>query len=184
MQKGNKIWSRKDPENIGKNWGSEIELGEFLYGFVRLVKPEKCLEIGTFEGDGAIAIGNGLFDNKLGKLLTVDIEDFGQKNNIKNEQLESVVDCEIYNGKFSHEFMEESKCDFIFIDDGHEYHEVVRDLEVAHKLCVQGGYILGHDVGAIKTVKQAYNDFLIKYQNQYENLVLFSYAGLFILHKK
>jgi len=183
IQKNNKTWARREGRNSNNNWASENEVGEFLYGFVRMVKPERCLEIGTFEGDGAIAIGKALRDNKLGNLLTVDIADYGQVEVIKKEKFGNRVVI-FLEDKIIYDLIELGhQCDFIFIDDGHSYEEASRDLENAHKLCMSNGYILGHDVVSFKTVRQAYNDFLTKYGELYEKIILTSYDGLFILKK-
>jgi predicted O-methyltransferase YrrM len=184
--RGNKIWHQNEARNYPDAWASEVETSDFLYGFVRLIKPETCLEIGTFEGDASIAIARGLKDNNFGHLYTTDIKDFGQVNNIKDSGTSDFITCYIAKNPISDLFIKECKfcMDMIFIDDGHSYEEVTRDLNIANELCSVGGYILGHDVIGIKTVKQAYLDFLNKNSYQYENIVLASYAGLFILKRK
>ena len=184
LTKGNKNWTQNYAKNYPEIWASENETSEFLYGLVRLIKPENCLEIGTFEGDTAIAIGKALKDNNLGTLFTIDIKDFGQKENIENAKLSSIIEHYIGPSDLVADVLNHlEQKDFIFIDDGHSYIDVSRDLETAHKLCINQGYIIGHDVIGINTVTQAYRDFLIKYKNQYENIILNSYAGLFILKK-
>jgi predicted O-methyltransferase YrrM len=184
LTKGNKNWTQNYARNYPEIWASEIETSDFLYGLVRLIKPEDCLEIGTFEGDASIAIGKALKDNNLGTLFTTDIKNFGQIKNIEDEKLLSIVECFIGSSERVSDVLNHlPPKDFIFIDDGHSYAEVTRDLEIAHKLCINESYIVGHDVIGIDTVTQAYRDFLIKHKDQYENIILNSYAGLFILKK-
>ena len=46
--------------------GVEIEVGEFLYGLCRMIKPYRVLETGTHKGIGASYIGQALADNNAG----------------------------------------------------------------------------------------------------------------------
>lgn len=185
LVKNNRIWTRKEARNFPEAWASEDEVLEFLYSFVRMIKPTFCLEIGTFEGDASISIAKALKENDDdGILQTADIKDFGQEKNIKDAGYSKFVKCFIANPPFTADFLLNAKCDFIWIDDGHSYDEVTRDLGIAHNLCIKDGYILGHDIVSIKTVRQAYNDFIAKYGNQYEQMTVTSYNGLFILKKK
>ncbi|TFE27178.1 O-methyltransferase [Cohnella luojiensis] len=52
--------------------GIECETGEFLYGFVRLLKPEWVLETGTHYATGASYMGMALKENGKGKLDTIE----------------------------------------------------------------------------------------------------------------
>ncbi len=52
--------------------GIECETGEFLYGLVRLLKPDYVLETGTHYGVGASYMGSALQDNLKGKLITIE----------------------------------------------------------------------------------------------------------------
>ena len=54
--------------------GVECEVGEFLYGLIRMIKPELVLETGTHKGVGAAYMGSALRDNNKGKLITVEFE--------------------------------------------------------------------------------------------------------------
>jgi tRNA A58 N-methylase Trm61 len=52
--------------------GVECEVGEFLYGLVRMMKPELILETGTHRGIGAAYLGEALRANDHGKLITLE----------------------------------------------------------------------------------------------------------------
>lgn len=52
--------------------GIEVETGEFLYSFVRMLKPDWVLETGTHIGVGAAYMGTALKDNNRGHLETVE----------------------------------------------------------------------------------------------------------------
>lgn len=60
--------------------GIETEVGEFLYGMVRILKPEHVLETGTHVGVGAAYIGQALKDNKQGRLDTVEFNPANHNN--------------------------------------------------------------------------------------------------------
>ncbi len=57
-------WTGKNYQMM--NTGSiEIEVGEFLYGLVRVLKPQYILDTGTHFGVSAAYMAQGLFDNDL-----------------------------------------------------------------------------------------------------------------------
>lgn len=153
-----KVWERPyatNPRN--PNWSTETEVQEFLYGFVRCIKPEQCLEIGTFEGNGAIAIGSALQDNGHGMLYTVDVEDYGQEKNIENTNIvcvQCIIDTDYMYA------LKDFQYDFIFIDDGHSYEECRRDLRYAYQHIKSGGYIVCHDYITFAGVKKAVDEFV------------------------
>ncbi len=56
------------------NGGTEYEFLNLIRAFVIATKPRLCLETGTSNGFGTIAIASGLAHNQIGKLITLDIE--------------------------------------------------------------------------------------------------------------
>lgn len=65
-----------DPEKKGfssfNDAGIEVETGEFLYGFTRILKPNRILETGTHWGVGASYMGMALKENGEGQLDTIE----------------------------------------------------------------------------------------------------------------
>lgn len=65
-----------------EGWGytgdmaTEREVLEFLFGLVRVEKPEICVETGTYHGHGTQAIVSALELNKRGHLWTVENADY------------------------------------------------------------------------------------------------------------
>ena len=53
--------------------GTEVEVSEFLYSLVRVLKPSLVVETGTHLGISASFIGLALEDNKKGKITTFEI---------------------------------------------------------------------------------------------------------------
>lgn len=55
--------------------GVEQEVGNLLYGLVRMTKPRVCVETGTLVADSAEWIAWALRDNGFGNLVTCDIDE-------------------------------------------------------------------------------------------------------------
>lgn len=82
--------------------GIEVETGEFLYAFIRLLKPERVLETGTHWGIGASYMGMALKDNNFGTMTTVEFlpEIHARaKARIKALGLEEQVYCKLLDVK-------------------------------------------------------------------------------------
>jgi len=175
-------WER-DIGKSGLDWRVERETADFLYGFTRMIKPLRVLEIGTFEGTSAIAIGQAMKDNARGKLWTIDMKDYGQKKNISDQGLSDIVECLMGKAETALKLLDSGSLDFVFIDDGHAYEDAIRDLIISEILIRKFGYILGHDIFEVPDVNKAVNNFLSNKTGQYEKIIIASYAGLFILRK-
>lgn len=173
----------KETGKSGLDWAVEQETADFLYGFTRLIKPVRVLEIGTFEALSSTAIGKALKRNNLGKLYTIDKKDYGQRKIIKDEKLEDWVECIIDNAEEARKLIQYGLFDMIFIDDGHSYEDITRDLLVSESLVRRFGYILGHDIFTVSDVEKGVYDFRTTRPNEYEYTVISSYTGLFILRK-
>lgn len=67
-------WTRKDYSMFNTS-GVEIEVGEFLYGLVRMIKPDYILETGTGTGISAAYMGLALKENNRGMLWTLEFNE-------------------------------------------------------------------------------------------------------------
>lgn len=56
---------------------SEYEVGDLLFGLVRMAKPRLVVETGTYQADTSRRIGHALIANGIGRLVTCDILDRG-----------------------------------------------------------------------------------------------------------
>jgi predicted O-methyltransferase YrrM len=68
-------WSGGDEAKLysaANSGGIECETGEFLYGFIRLIKPDMILETGTHVGVGALYLAQGCKDNGKGVVVTLE----------------------------------------------------------------------------------------------------------------
>lgn len=70
----------------------EAEVGDFLYGLVRALQPEYCIETGTAWGETAERLGRALNANNHGRLITLEtnVERFQFS---KNRVLNLPVEC-------------------------------------------------------------------------------------------
>lgn len=62
-------------DNSYKMWNDgsiEVECGELLYSFVRVLKPQNIFETGTYKGFSAAYMAQGLKDNGFGRLTTIE----------------------------------------------------------------------------------------------------------------
>lgn len=67
--KQSQLWSMFD------GFTAEVEVLDFLYTLVRLIKPTNALETGTWLGRSAIAIASAMRDNGFGHLQTIELND-------------------------------------------------------------------------------------------------------------
>ncbi len=74
-----KIWRETNLKTFYPNMVSGKVQGKFLQMIVKMLKPEKILEIGTFTGYSAVAMGLALPENS--KLITID----------NNEEIETMA---------------------------------------------------------------------------------------------
>ncbi len=126
--------------------GVELEVAEFLYGLVRMVKPEAILETGTHKGISASYIALALKENGRGKVTTVEFEPthFNDANIMfsvlaLNDWINSVLmDVNLLE-------VADNQYDLIFLDtEPHlRFNELLR---FWHGL-KPGGFVLIHDLG-------------------------------------
>jgi len=62
------LWSARDGE------ASEYEVGDLLYGLIRIIKPGVVVETGCYLGDTTARMGEALRDNKHGRLHSCDLD--------------------------------------------------------------------------------------------------------------
>lgn len=125
--------------------GVETEVGEFLYGLLRMIKPDYVLETGTHKGIGASFIGMALKDNFKGILETVEyIPEIHKEavERIHTMGLDAYVKCYLMDVKD--------------LPVQHNYQVVLLDTEPQTRFAEflkfypyvdEGGYIFIHDLG-------------------------------------
>lgn len=119
---------------------------ELLYSIIRITTPKIVIEIGTANGNSAIAIGQALQDNKKGTLYTIDPnEEELVKIAIKKAKLEKRIEYIIDYSFNAIPRLQLNNADFVFIDGNHSYEKVVTDFNLVKNLVMPGGIIVFHD---------------------------------------
>lgn len=122
----------------------EIEVGELLYGLVRLIKPHQILETGTYTGVSAMYMGAALKENKRGLLTTLEID---QSHIERAEKLWKLtqVDSQITALRLaSLDFEPSNMYELMFLDS--EPHLRFAELVKFYDHLSPGGFVLIHDL--------------------------------------
>jgi predicted O-methyltransferase YrrM len=118
--------------------------GKFLEMIVRMLKPERILEIGTFTGYSAIALASGL--PATGKLITIEVNEEMEsliRSFIQKAGLESKINLLIGDAISLIPELNE-QFDLVFIDaDKEQYTEYYK---LAMEKLSPGGFILADNV--------------------------------------
>lgn len=115
--------------------------GEFLYGLVRAIKPQVCLEIGTHNGYSTNYIIQALKENGAGHLWTTDPVNYGAADRILFED-RVLVDFLYLKGcdtKLT------GKIDFAFIDGFHTIDDVVPEIQNLLPQLNENAVVVFHD---------------------------------------
>lgn len=135
------------------------------------------VEVGVFTGTNAIYLLNYL---PIKRLYLVDnykpYWDKGnehytqdQMNSFHATMMMTVVDTHfgfvmpiIHDSVWAAKLFSDNYFDFVYIDAGHQYDEVMSDMNAWWPRCKSGGVFGGHDYGTVNgdEVKRAVNDFL------------------------
>lgn len=122
--------------------GVECEVGEFLYGLVRILKPEKVLETGTHFGVSSTYMALALKHNNLGKITTIDPIYYKEAKELhKNMELtDLILQVELHAEKYETDDM----FDFILLDS----EPILRfsEFDKFYKNLKPGGIVIIHDL--------------------------------------
>ncbi len=126
------LWSSESGD------GAEQEVGDFIYGLIRLIKPKVIVETGCYVGDTTVMIEKAIKDNKYGELYVCDIADECIKETKKR------VECSVQK-KTGVELIKElgDKIEFAFIDSGYDCRE--EEIEELIKHLDKGQMFVLHD---------------------------------------
>lgn len=124
--------------------GVETAVGEFLYGFVRMIRPEYVFETGTHLGISASYIGQALRDNGKGLLTTLEIEGQHIKASRARWERLGLQDWIACDKEYSLEYFLEYDVDLMFLDSEPEYR--FKELLRFFPKLKQGGYVFIHDL--------------------------------------
>lgn len=124
--------------------GVEIEVGEFLCAFIKMIKPKNILETGTHLGVSSMYMAQALKENNCGHIETIEINpDFINQS----KRLWSDVGVQSYITTIKEEslkFVCTKNYDVLFLDSEPQYRfdELVRFYDFLNP----GGFIFIHDL--------------------------------------
>jgi len=122
----------------------ETSVGEFLYGLVKMVKPENILETGLYKGWSSAYMAFALKENNFGHIDAVEYE-MVHVNSAKGllQQLGLIEWVTVYEVS-SLEFKPEKQYDLLFLDTelNLRFHELVK----FYPNLSYGGYVFIHDM--------------------------------------
>ena len=162
-----------------------MELYEFLYGFVRLTKPEFIVETGTFLGNSAKIMALAMLENgfpefaKKERIWTID-----PSPQIKQKIPPIVKTLRGKSVELLPELMNKiPKIDLAFLDSDHKKDTLKKELEIVHPKITKSGFILIHDYSSIGEIRLAVQEFLSPRSDFYNQIEMKSIFGLLIMEK-
>ena len=115
-----------------------------MYSFIRSMKPEVVVEVGTHRGVTALYMAHALYDNKKGTLITCDPFDYGQEETFnKFPELKKYITFKKEKGKD----LDVKNIDFLFIDGFHEKPYVLSEIESLFPRLTKESVVFFHDAG-------------------------------------
>jgi len=134
--------------NSYKMWNDgsiECEVGEFLFGLIRILKPQNILETGTYKGWSTAYMSAGLRENSFGEITTIEYN----KEVIKEaeevwEKLGLTSWIKVEQGLSLNFDPKETMYGLIFLDTEPEYR--FTELEKFYPNLEEGGYVFIHDL--------------------------------------
>lgn len=126
--------------------GTEVEVSEFLYGLVKLVKPNKILETGTHVGVSTVYMAQALKENEKGDLVTFEIIPQHWQNSqkmLQDVEVAQLVDFQL-KPSLKYQPAEGTLYDLLFLDSEPQlrFDEFVKYWDFLRP----GGYIVIHDL--------------------------------------
>ena len=123
---------------------AEIEVLEFLYALVRMLKPENICETGSYFGLSTCALAQGLKDNRQGKIVSIEWEKQHVEKTKKNLAKLGLLSFVQMEHKSSLDYQPDRMFDFLYLDTelNLRFHELARYWDNLK----EGGFVLIHDL--------------------------------------
>ena len=124
--------------------GCEIQTGEFLYGFIRLLQPEKIMETGLYSAITTMYMADALRDNGHGHIDTIEYELSHVDRSSKRLEKMGLSDFVTIHNMSSLDYKTDKQYDFILYDT--EPNIRYSELEKFYYNLKDGGYCAIHDL--------------------------------------
>lgn len=126
--------------------GVEVEVGEFLWALVRILKPQQVFETGTHLGISCSYMAQALKDNGFGKITTIEYnpELIKQAEELW-DRLELTPFINSVQGlSYNFQPAQDTVYDLLFLDSEPETR--FREFELFYPFLKEGGFVLIHDL--------------------------------------
>lgn len=120
---GKRTWSQPSQD------ATEDEVRDFLYGLLRLIKPEVAIELGCHHGDASVVMGNALYVNGFGRLQTCDID---TSFVLETKQRTQGLPVDVFQCPARELASRTSAVDFAFVDSGTERFAEAKLIHFSH----------------------------------------------------
>lgn len=141
-----KFWKRINSE-VPNDDSTHLEDRLFIYGLIRSLKPEICVEVGTHKGLTALCIAQALHENGKGMLVTCDPFDYRQEDNFRKfPQLHKRIIFKKEEGE-SLNVRAFGEIGFLFIDGFHQKEPVLAEIKNLFPQLSDKAVVLFHDSG-------------------------------------
>lgn len=122
----------------------EYEVGEFLYGLVRILQPKEVLSTGIYSGISDMYIAQGLLNNKHGKLTALEYEKTHIDRSVRLWSSVGVSEVIIPVHTSSLDYQLNAQYDLMFLDSEPQirFAELVKFFPYLK----EGGYVGIHDL--------------------------------------
>lgn len=128
--------------------GVEAEVGVFLYGMVRVLKPKLILETGLYTGVSCSYMAQGLSDNGFGCITSVEYEQVHintARERMGRLGLDRFVNFNLSDSlEFNPNLLDTEKFGLVLLDT--ELHLRFKELVKFFPMIEEGGYIFIHDM--------------------------------------
>lgn len=136
------------PDHVAANdiQQHEYEVRVLLDLLLHDLKPELTVEIGTYKGFMAALLSLAT----TGKTISIDVvdhgRDFGKRHGRNLEMILADATQEIATQAI------DRPIDFLFIDDGHFYDQIVKEFQIWKPMVRPGGWICFHDINPLANI--------------------------------
>ncbi len=129
-----------------------------VYSVVRATSPDRCLELGAYEGTTSLYIAQGLADEANGELVAVEVEEpsaRGARKHVEEAGVADRVDVVVGDSR-DHVPTLEGEFDLVFVSTPTKQH--AEDYGNVRPLLVDGGFLCIDNADGSAAVERARDD--------------------------
>ncbi len=137
-------YNTNGPYSMFSSGSVEVEMAEYLYGFVRVVKPHRVLTTGAYHGISDLYMAQAMKDNKFGFITALEYEPQHAKRACELWEAAGVMDYIMLMMEDSRNYTPSGDFDMMFLDTepNIRFSEFVRFVPFLQS----GGYVVMHDL--------------------------------------